>query len=116
MHPIVEKNRLYSQSDEILSRGQKKFSQHIRPTFFQQQVPLFPGCVATLKNLEGKTARLLAKANNHKLAVKMCRKAERTKSVKSGTQLPVVKVCVARRIIIYFPLIVSRKGVLRAFV
>ena len=42
--------------------------------------------------MDGTTARLLAKRNNHKLAVKMCRKAERTKSVKSGTQLHVVKV------------------------
>jgi ankyrin repeat protein len=35
------------------------------------------GCPAVLKNIEGKTPRVLAKDNEHKEAIKECRKAEK---------------------------------------
>lgn len=38
---------------------------------------LLTGCPSTLKNKEGKTPRLLAKDNEHKEALKECRKAEK---------------------------------------
>ena len=38
---------------------------------------LLTGCPSTLKNKEGKTPRLLAKDNEHKDALKECRKAEK---------------------------------------
>lgn len=38
---------------------------------------MLTGCPSTLKNKEGKTPRLLAKDNEHKDALKECRKAEK---------------------------------------
>eukprot|EP00795_Rhopilema_esculentum_P010503 gene10503-19218_t len=43
------------------------------------------GCPAGLKNKEGRTPRLLAKDNEHKDAMKECRKAEKLKAGKPGT-------------------------------
>lgn len=46
------------------------------------------GCPSTLKNKEGKTPRLLAKDNDHKEALKECRKAEKqsAKLAKGGSR------------------------------
>ncbi len=50
------------------------------------------GCPATVKNSNGRTARLLAKDGDHKDAMKECRKAERAKPGKPGTELWAVRV------------------------
>lgn len=50
------------------------------------------GCLATTKNLEGKLARVIAKENEHKDALKECKKAEKIKGTKPGTQIEIVKV------------------------
>lgn len=49
---------------------------------------LLTGCPSTLKNKEGKTPRLLAKDNEHKDALKECRKAEKqsAKLLKGGSR------------------------------
>ena len=46
------------------------------------------GCPSMLKNKEGKTPRLLAKDNEHKDALKECRKAEKqsAKLAKGGSR------------------------------
>lgn len=44
------------------------------------------GCPANLKNKKGHTPRALAKNNGHKLAIKACKKAEKNKGQKPGTQ------------------------------
>lgn len=49
------------------------------------------GCLATLKDIDGATARSLAKDAGHKDAMKECRKAEKIKTGKPGTQLWAVK-------------------------
>jgi len=49
------------------------------------------GCLATAKNADGKLARVIAKDNEHKEALKECKKAEKNKGTKPGTQVEVVK-------------------------
>lgn len=49
---------------------------------------IYAGCPSMLKNKEGKTPRLLAKDNEHKDALKECRKAEKqsAKLAKGGSR------------------------------
>ena len=54
------------------------------------------GCLATTKNFEGKLARVIAKENEHKDALKECKKAEKIKGTKPGTQIEIVKVLLVK--------------------
>ena len=53
---------------------------------------ILKGCPATTKNMEGQLPRIIAKENEHKDALKECKKAEKIKGTKPGTQLEIVKV------------------------
>jgi hypothetical protein len=44
------------------------------------------GCPSTLKNNEGKLARIIAKENEHKEAMKECKKAEKTEAKGRGSK------------------------------
>jgi hypothetical protein len=44
--------------------------------------------------MDGKLARILAKDNEHKDALKECKKAEKIKGTKPGTQIDIVKVII----------------------
>lgn len=46
----------------------------------------FLGCPSTLKNKDGKLARIIAKENEHKEAMKECKKAERAEAKGRGSK------------------------------
>jgi hypothetical protein len=48
--------------------------------------PKFLGCPSTLKNKDGKLARIIAKENEHKEAMKECKKAEKTEAKGRGSK------------------------------